>query len=195
MEYLRSEFIVSAYSPHQMPSDGLVEIAFAGRSNVGKSSLLNTVLNRKNLVKVSARPGKTQALNFFRIDDACYFVDLPGYGFAKVSKGLKAEWEKLVTAYLLNRTELTCVVVIIDLRHAAKALDTELINLLRQNHIPFIAVYTKADKLSGNQRAKNARLLDAGHGIERGERIIFSAKNRSGREQLMQQLGGYIEII
>lgn len=193
MEYLQAEFVISAYSPRQLPTDGLGEIAFAGRSNVGKSSLLNTLLNRKNLVKVSSRPGKTQALNFFRIDEACYFVDLPGYGFAKVAKGLQQDWEQLVTSYLLNRAVLRCVVVIVDLRHEAKRLDQELINLLRQNHVPLVAVYTKADKLSGNQRSKNAMLLDTGLGIDQSERIIFSAKNRSGREPLVQRLGAYIE--
>ena len=194
MEYLESEFVVSAYSKAQLPRDGLPEVAFAGRSNVGKSSLLNTLLNRKNLVKVSGRPGKTQALNFFQIEKQWYFVDLPGYGFARVSKGLKGDWEKLITSYLLDRDPLKCVVVIIDLRHEAKKLDGELLNMLRMHKINYICVYTKADKLSSNARTKNAALLDAGHNIKSGDRVIFSAKSRIGRDELLEKLKHYIEI-
>lgn len=194
MEYLESEFVVSAYSKAQLPRDGLPEVAFAGRSNVGKSSLLNTLLNRKNLVKVSGRPGKTQALNFFQIEKRCYFVDLPGYGFARVSKGLKGDWEKLITSYLLARDPLHCVVVIMDLRHEAKKLDSELLNMLRTHKIDFVCVYTKADKLSSNARMKHAALLDAGHGIKSSDRVIFSAKSRIGRDELLEKLDQYIEI-
>jgi len=194
MEYLDSNFIISAHSLKQLPDDSLPEIAFAGRSNVGKSSLLNTLLNRKNLVKVSTRPGKTQALNFFLIEEEYYFVDLPGYGYAKVSKDLKTYWAKLITSYIDTREQLCCVVVIMDIRHEAKRLDSELLQMLRELHIPFVGVYTKADKLSGNARSKNARHLDAKHGLAGKERVVFSAKNKMGRDQLMEKLRFYIDL-
>ena len=192
MEFLDSKFVISAHSLKQLPDDRLPELAFAGRSNVGKSSLLNALLNRKHLVKVSSRPGKTQALNFFLIEEQCYFVDLPGYGYAKVSKNLKTSWEKLITSYLESRDQLRCVVVIMDIRHEAKALDGELLQMLRGLQLPFVGVYTKADKLSGNERSKNAKNLDMIHGLTNKDRVIFSAKSKLGRDQLMETLRSYM---
>lgn len=188
MEYFETAFVVSAHRLDQLPQDNLPEIAFAGRSNVGKSSLLNTLLNRKQLVKVSSRPGKTTGLNYFLVENAAYFVDLPGYGYAKVGKDLRSQWGKLITSYLQTRSQIACVVVIMDLRHGVKQLDSELLGWLRQQGIPFLTVYTKADKLSGNERSKNSSLLDAGHGLRPDERIIFSATNRLGREPLIERL-------
>ncbi|MBE0585242.1 MAG: YihA family ribosome biogenesis GTP-binding protein [Desulfofustis sp.] len=188
MEFFETTFVVSAHRLDQLPEDNLPEIAFAGRSNVGKSSLLNTLLNRKQLVKVSSRPGKTTGLNFFLVEAAVYFVDLPGYGYAQVGKDLRSQWGKLITSYLQTRSQLVCVVVIVDLRHGVKQPDSELLRWLRQQSIPFLVVYTKADKLSGNERAKNAALLDAGHGLRMDERIIFSATSRMGRDKLIEKL-------
>lgn len=188
MDFLEATFTISAHRLDQLPEGNLPEIAFAGRSNVGKSSLLNTLLNRKQLVKVSSRPGKTTGLNYFLIEQAAYFVDLPGYGFAKVGKDLKSQWGKLITSYLETRRQIVCVVVIIDLRHGAKKPDSELLSWLRQKSIPYLIIYTKADKLSGNQRSKNASILDAGHNIRSEERIIFSAFNRLGRDELLTRL-------
>ena len=195
MEFLDSKFIISAHSLKQLPGDGLPELAFAGRSNVGKSSLLNALLNRKNLVKVSARPGKTQALNYFLVEEQCYFVDLPGYGYAKVSKDLQSSWAKLITSYIESRELLRCVVVIMDIRHEAKALDGELLLMLRELHIPFVGVYTKADKLSGNERSKNTKNLDMIHGLTSKDRVVFSAKTKMGRDQLMETLHSYMVAV
>lgn len=188
MEFFETEFVVSGHRLDQLPQDNLPEIAFAGRSNVGKSSLLNTLLNRKQLVKVSSRPGKTTGLNYFLVENAAYFVDLPGYGYAKVGKDLRTQWGKLITSYLQTRSQIACVVVIMDLRHGVKQLDSELLGWLRQHGVPFLTVYTKADKLSGNERSKNSSLLDAGHGLRPDERIIFSATSRLGREPLIERL-------
>jgi GTP-binding protein len=188
MDLSNAEFILSVHSLKQLPDSDLPEIAFAGRSNVGKSSLLNVLLGRKNYVKVSSKPGKTQGLNFFEVAGVCNLVDLPGYGYAKVSKRMQADWGKLISAYLESRKQLRCVVVIMDIRHEAKQQDRELLFWLRQKQIPCLAVYTKADKLSGNLRAKQVRLLDAGHLLAEGERVIFSAVSKLGKERLLDQL-------
>ncbi len=182
------EFLLSAHRLGQLPAPELPEVAFAGRSNVGKSSLINTLIGRKSLVKVSARPGKTQGLNYFQVDDRFYLVDLPGYGFAKVPKAMQNSWQSLITSYLETRTTLKCVVVIIDIRHEPKPQDSQLIFWLREKDIPCLPVYTKIDKISGSLREKNSRLLDIGHGIDHHDRILFSAKTGQGRSELIEEL-------
>lgn len=192
MDFSKVEFLLSVHRLKQLPPEELPEIAFAGRSNVGKSSLINTLIGRKSLVKVSARPGKTQGLNFFRVGDDFFLVDLPGYGFAKVPRVMQNAWQSLISSYLESRESLKCVVVIMDLRHEPKNQDTQLIQWLHQKEIPCLPVYTKLDKLSGNEREKNANLLDAGHSIRPGERILFSAKTGQGRDELIDALTGFI---
>lgn len=194
MDFTKVEFLLSVHRLNQLPEPDLPEIAFAGRSNVGKSSLMNKLIGRKRLVKVSARPGKTQGLNFFRVGDQLYLVDLPGYGFAKVPKVMQNSWQSLISSYLENRQTLRCVVVIMDIRHEPKNQDTQLIQWLRQNSIAVVPVYTKTDKVSGSLREKNARLLDAGHSIRSEDRILFSSKSGQGREQLLLTLGRYLAI-
>jgi GTP-binding protein len=190
--YQHVEFLLSAHSLSQLPPAEHPEFAFAGRSNVGKSSLMNCLFGRKNFVKVSGRPGKTQGLNFFQVDGKVNMVDLPGYGFAKVSKTTQTGWQQLISSYLQNRATLRCVVVIMDLRHPPKSQDSQLLGWLRNEGIRYLPVYTKADKLSGNERSKNAALLDAGHGLTAEERIMFSAKSGSGLEKLKESLDSYI---
>lgn len=194
MNLNEAEFQISVHSLKQLPSEPLPEAAFAGRSNVGKSSLLNTLFNRKNFVKVSSRPGKTQGLNFFLIPGCCNLVDLPGYGYAKVSKQMQEQWGRLISAYLETREQLRLVVVIVDIRHEAKAQDRELLNWLRQKEIEYLVVYTKADKLSGNKRAARAAQLDAGHGLKPAERLIFSALNGLGRNELIERLSAILSV-
>lgn len=185
-------FLTSVFDLKQLPDPDLPEIAFAGRSNVGKSSLINKLIQRKNLVKTSARPGKTQSLNFFLLDKSIYLVDLPGYGYAKVSKKMQADWQNLITGYLEERENLKCVIVIIDLRHAMKVSDLQLVDWLRSKKVPFLLVYTKADKLSANQRNKNSAILDAGFGVSTSERLIFSAKTGMGRDSLLLSLDSFL---
>ncbi|GAB6192690.1 ribosome biogenesis GTP-binding protein YihA/YsxC [Desulfocastanea catecholica] len=192
MDFSKIEFLLSVHSLKQLPPLELPEIAFAGRSNVGKSSLINTLTGRKSLVKVSARPGKTQGLNYFRVGDHFFLVDLPGYGFAKVPKVMQNNWQSLISTYLEKRETLKCVVVIMDIRHEPKTQDTQLIQWLKQNAIPCLPVYTKIDKVSGSIREKNARLLDAGHTFSAEERILFSAKTGQGREQLVAALTRFV---
>lgn len=194
IQYQNTEFLLSVHKLSQLPETELPEVAFAGRSNVGKSSLMNRLLGRKNLVKVSGKPGKTQALNFFEVDNLVYFVDLPGYGYAQVSKTMQAGWQRLISMYLETRSTLRCVVVIIDLRHSPKKQDVQLLQWLRNNDITFLPVYTKADKLSANERTKNAALLDAGLNISSGQRILFSAKSGLGLDKLKDSLESVISI-
>jgi len=188
MNFTKVSFLDSVFSIKQLPEPIYPEIAFAGRSNVGKSSLINKLVGRKNLVKTSSKPGKTQSLNFFEVDEALYLVDLPGYGFARVSRSVQASWEQLISSYLELRDPLVCVVVIIDLRHALKAHDRELIDWLRFNDIVSFPVYTKADKLSKNKQAKQAAALDAALNIRPEDRLVFSSKSGLGCEELRNRL-------
>lgn len=191
MKFSKIKFIESAHSLSQLPEGDRPEIAFAGRSNVGKSSLMNKLFKRKGLVKVSGRPGKTQGLNYFAIEDI-YFVDLPGYGFAKVSKSMQDAWQKLITQYLSSRENLQCVVVIIDIRHPPKAQDAQLIEWLKIHKIPYLPIYTKADKLTANKKMQHAKALDAGHNIRKDERVLFSSKSGEGRDELIEMLKRFV---
>ena len=185
-------FLTSVFDLKLLPEPDLPEIAFAGRSNVGKSSLMNRLIMRKNLVKTSGKPGKTQSLNFFLLDKSLYLVDLPGYGYAKVPKKMQSSWQTLITGYLESRENLKCVVVIVDLRHAMKIADLQLLDWLRSNGVPFLLVYTKADKISTSQRSKNGAILDAGFGVKSTQRLLFSAKTGLGRDSLIQSLDSFL---
>jgi GTP-binding protein len=189
----KAVFVASAFNNSQLPVPDYPEIAFAGRSNVGKSSLINRLVNRRGLVKVSARPGKTQSLNYFLAGEALYLVDLPGYGYAKVPRRVLNDWQGMITSYLEKRETLRCVVVIVDLRHEAKGQDRELVAWLQDQRRPLLLVYTKADKLSRNEQTKQARILDAGFNVEPNERVIFSAKSGDGLPLLLKALDRYLD--
>lgn len=191
MNVQQVSFIDSIFSLRQLPAPLYPEIAFAGRSNVGKSSLINKLINRKNLVKTSSKPGKTRSLNFFEVKEQLYLVDLPGYGFAQVDKQMRSGWEELISGYLLERETLACVVVIIDLRHSLKNTDREMIDWLQYNTIPCLPVYTKADKLSKNKQSKQAAALDAALNIAPSDRQLFSAKSGQGCRELQNRLATY----
>jgi GTP-binding protein len=192
MDFTKVSFLLSAHAIRQLPPPVYPDVAFAGRSNVGKSSLINRLINRTSLVKTSSRPGKTQSLNYFVVDEALYLVDLPGYGFARVSQETRRFWQGLIGDYVETRPTLACVVVIMDLRHELKALDRELINWLRHLDKPFLPVYTKADKLSRNAQQRQASLLDAALTLTPAERIIFSAQTGLGVDQLRQRLTSFL---
>ena len=192
LDYTRVRFELSAHKVAQLPPAEYPEIAFAGRSNVGKSSLINTLVKRRTLVKVSSKPGKTQALNFFLVDQRLYLVDLPGYGYAKVPKGMQDAWQRQITDYLTTRETLRCVVVIVDLRHEVKVQDLQLVNWLRSVGRPLLLVYTKSDKLSRNQQSRQAAALDAGFNLTPAERVLFSSKSGEGRENLIAALDRFV---
>jgi GTP-binding protein len=193
MKIVSSDFITSVYNAAKCPRDNLPHIAFAGRSNVGKSSLINSLLNRKKLALVSASPGKTQALNFFLINKSIYFVDLPGYGYAKVPKSISKGWRTLVEGYLLNSGQLCGIVIITDIRHPLSPLDFELFNWLNAEQIPFCIVGTKADKLSGNvlknriQETRLSLLSTANGGF-----IPYSSVTGYGKAELWKQIQSFI---
>ncbi len=147
MKVHQAEIIISAVSPKQYPETQLPEIALAGRSNVGKSSFINTLIDRKNLARISGKPGKTQTLNFYLIENALHFVDVPGYGYAKVSKTERAKWGKMIETYLTTREQLRAVVSLVDLRHKPSQEDIQMYQFLKYYDIPVIVVATKADKI------------------------------------------------
>lgn len=191
MKILSARFLVSAAAAQQYPPPDVPEIAFVGKSNVGKSSLINTLLNRKNLVKTSSTPGKTRLLNFFLINDAFRFVDLPGYGYAKVSKSEQAGWRKLCERYLKGRENLRGVVMIVDIRHTPGALDAEMREWLAHADVPVLVVASKADKLSRAQIAKH--LEEAAEALGEPEPpLAFSAKTHLGRDTLWARLSPWL---
>ncbi|MGI6576005.1 MAG: ribosome biogenesis GTP-binding protein YihA/YsxC [bacterium] len=190
MKITRAEFKISAAVPKQFPADGLPEVAFAGRSNVGKSSLLNSLVRRKNLARVSQTPGKTQLINFFLINNCFYFVDLPGYGFARVSKQMKAQWGKLIESYLQKRETLMGVVQLVDLRHPPSAEDCQMFAGLQALEIPVIIVATKADKISrGNRRKHVKEILEVFNLPPTFPLVCHSAKTGEGQGELLDILG------
>jgi GTP-binding protein len=178
-------FLKSAFQSDQYPPPDKIEVAFAGRSNVGKSSLLNALVNRKNLARTSSTPGRTQALNFFRVNDRFTFVDLPGYGYARVSLDVKRSWHAMVETYLRNRPTLKAVVVIVDIRRDLEEDERSLMEWLKQEGKQVIPVLTKVDKVSRKERESRARKLEGEISrIVSQKPILFSAKTREGHKEI-----------
>ncbi|TLS39212.1 ribosome biogenesis GTP-binding protein YihA/YsxC [Pseudalkalibacillus caeni] len=185
MKVTKSDFIISAVKPDQYPEDDLPEIALAGRSNVGKSSLINTLLNRKNLARTSQKPGKTQTLNFYLINEVLYFVDVPGYGFAKVSKKEREAWGKMIETYLANREDLRAVILIVDLRHSPSNDDVVMYDWLKHYEIPVIVVATKADKIPKGKWQKHLKVVRETLKVEPTDQlVVFSAQTGKGKEEV-----------
>jgi len=179
------EFIKSAFQEKHYPPPDRPEVAFAGKSNVGKSSLLNTLVNRRKLARTSSTPGRTQAINFFRFGKTLYLVDLPGYGFARVPIKVKKSWGLMVEDYLRTRETLKAVVVILDIRRDPSTGDEDLINWLNYYAIKPIVVLTKADKISRQQAKKRANLITKGlKAVSFSAPVIFSSHTRQGVEEL-----------
>jgi len=188
-------FLKSAFDESQYPPPDRSEVAFAGRSNVGKSSLLNTLVNRKNLARTSSTPGRTQALNFFRVNDRFTFVDLPGYGYARVSREVKKSWRGMVEAYFRNRPNLKAVVVIVDIRRDLEEDDRSLMEWLKEEGENVIPVLTKVDKLTRRERESRARKMESDlSGIVSQKPILFSAKSGEGRKEIWDLLLSLLKV-
>ncbi len=186
------EFIKSAPSYSDFPEKDIMQLAFAGRSNVGKSSLINKMMNMKQLAKVSQTPGKTRLLNLFKVDNSFLLVDLPGYGYAKVSKSMKKDWHEKINEYLIKAREKMLLVFLIDSRHSPQKKDLELYSFLMDNEIDFIIVATKIDKLSKNQLVKNLNILKKAFVTD--NRLFFpvSSKTGAGISNLIEFIHSYI---
>jgi GTP-binding protein len=189
-----AEFITSATKPSQYPSTAMPEIAFAGRSNVGKSSLINTLVNRKHLVKTSSTPGRTRLINFFDINRQMSFVDLPGYGYAKVPVAVRKKWGPMIETYLSGRETLRGVVVIMDIRRIPRQEELNLLGWLNHYAIAGILVLTKTDKLSKNKQAKQHHLIARALERPKNDFILFSAKTRRGRDTIWNAILSLIDI-
>ena len=193
MKIKSATFDKSAARAEQYPPAVLPEIAFAGRSNVGKSSLINTLLNRKHLVKTSGTPGKTRLINFFIINNAFSFVDLPGYGYARVPASERKQWGKMIETYLRTRPTLKGAVVLQDIRRMPGQEENELLDFLGHYNLPAIFVLTKADKFSNNKQATQARKIRQEMGLETDEIVCFSAKSRQGVDTLWEMIAGLLD--
>lgn len=182
----------------KIPDNQLPEIAFAGKSNVGKSSLINALMNRKSLARTSAQPGKTQTINFYNINDELYFVDLPGYGYARVSQQEKEKWGKMIERYLHRSKVLQAVFLLVDIRHEPSANDRQMYEWILANGYHPIVIATKLDKINRSQIAKQVKLVKQGLGVDKDTIVIpFSAETKQGREEiydLIDQLIGKEEV-
>jgi len=192
MKIKSAEFILSNSDVAKCPKDKFPEYAFIGRSNVGKSSLINMLMQRKNLAKTSGRPGKTQLINHFLINKNWFLVDLPGYGYAKVSKSSKRVFQKFITNYFAKREQLVLAFILIDCRHEPQKVDLEFIKWMGENQIPFSIIFTKADKVKPNALKRNIeaytqRMIETWE--EMPQYFITSSSNNTGRDELLKYIG------
>ncbi len=177
-----------------LPENELIEIAFAGKSNVGKSSLINALMNRKSLARTSSQPGKTQTINFYNVNNEIYFVDLPGYGYAKVSEEIKAKWGKMIEKYLKRSKQLQAVFLLIDIRHEPSANDKQMYSWILDNGFKPIIIATKADKISRNQLQKHVKIVKEGLKVVKGTIVIpFSAQTKQGRDEIYEVIEGIMK--
>lgn len=193
MNFQKADFIASYGISSQLPESDRVEFVFSGRSNVGKSSLINRLCSRKNLARVSSTPGKTATINFYSVDDL-YFVDLPGYGYAKVSNADRDRWDKLINSYFEENRNNELLIQLLDCRHDPSADDVQMLQFLHYHRIPFVIVLTKADKLKKSQIAETQAKFEK-IGLQYGSRAVFltSAEKGTGMEELKQYLESVLE--
>ena len=193
MKIHEAELVISAVREEQYPKDNIPEIALAGRSNVGKSSFINRMIQRKQLVRTSSQPGKTQTLNFYKLNNAFYFVDVPGYGYAKVSKKERQKWAHMMENYFQSRNRLNLVVLVIDIRHEPTALDLQMYDYLKYFDLPILIIATKFDKLPKNKRQQAISRVKKSMNIDQTDNIIpFSAITGEGKEQAWQVIKQYL---
>lgn len=184
MNVNHAEITISAVKPEQYPDEGYPEFALAGRSNVGKSSFINKMIGRKSLARTSSKPGKTQTLNFYKIEESFYFVDVPGYGYAKVSKSEREAWGKMIERYMTGREQLKSVIQLIDLRHPPTEDDILMYDFLKHYNLPTIIVATKADKIPRSKLQKHRKIIKEALDLEEGDPLIlFSSETGQGKEE------------
>ncbi len=184
-----------AVKKEQYPTDRMPEIAFAGKSNVGKSSLINTMLNRKSLARTSQSPGKTRTINFYNVENLLYFVDLPGYGYAKAPKSEKEKWGKMIEGYLLKRQELKSIILLVDIRHEPGENDIMMYEWLKHYGHNIIIAATKSDKLKRSQLPKHIKMLSSAFGLSKDDILIpFSSQDKNGKDELWQVIENICQI-
>ncbi|WP_440896013.1 ribosome biogenesis GTP-binding protein YihA/YsxC [Amphibacillus sp. Q70] len=194
MKVTQSDITISAVSPKQYPAEGLPEIALAGRSNVGKSSFINKMINRKALARTSSKPGKTQTLNFYLINEFFHFVDVPGYGYAKVSKKEREAWGKMMETYFSDRKNLKAAVLIVDIRHQPTEDDVTMYDFLKHYQIPVLIIATKLDKIKKGQVNKQLKMIGEKLRIEADDQIIpFSAETAQGKDIAWKVIESYLK--
>ena len=198
MKINKAEFIISNTDVNKAPQEPIPEYAFIGRSNVGKSSLINMLTNHKKLAKISGTPGKTQLINHFKINDNWYLVDLPGYGYAKTSKSSRRQFQKLITDYFLKRKNMVNAFVLVDARHSPQKIDLEFMRWLGEHGIPFSIIFTKADKLSSNELGKNIRkykvkFLEEWQSMP--QTFITSSTSKLGRDEILNYIERLNEMV
>lgn len=180
----------------RLPQNDKIELAFWGRSNVGKSSLINTLMNRKGFARISSQPGKTQTINYYNVNDVCYMVDLPGYGYAKVSKETAAKWMKMIEKYLDTSQALRVVFLLIDIRHEPSANDVKMYQLLLSKGFNPLIIATKADKISKNARSRHISMIRKKLQLVEGTPVIpFSAQNREGKDETWEYIDTFVKEI
>lgn len=194
MKVNHAELVISAVKPEQYPKEGLPEFALAGRSNVGKSSFINKMINRRSLARTSSKPGKTQTLNFYNIEEKLYFVDVPGYGFAKVSKRDRDAWGEMIETYFMIREQLNVVLLIVDLRHPPTKDDVMMYDFLKHYGFPCIVIATKADKVPKGKRQRQLQKAKDTLNLEKEDEIIlFSSETGEGKDQTWNALKKWIK--
>lgn len=190
----KAELLAVAGKQSQFPVSDVFEVAFSGKSNVGKSSLINSMLNRKSLARTSGEPGKTRTINFYNVEDKLHFVDLPGYGYAKTAKTEREKWGTLIENYLQNRQQLKIIVLLIDIRHEASENDRMMYEWIKYYHIPVVIVATKLDKIKKSQLKKHLSIIKNSIKLNAEDEIIpYSSKTKEGREELWQKISATLE--
>ncbi len=193
MRIVEAQYVASAVNLGQCPEENFPEVAFAGRSNVGKSSLINALINRKSLARTSSKPGKTQTINFYQVNNNVYLVDLPGYGFARVSKDIKATWGKMIEQYLGGRPQLKGVVHLVDIRHEPTADDILMYQWLQFYGLPTVVVATKADKISRGRRQQHLKVIKEKLQLNPDSLLVpFSSETKEGSERLWEILDRWL---
>lgn len=193
MKVTSSEIVISAVKPDQYPTGGLPEFALAGRSNVGKSSFINTLLNRRGLARISSKPGKTQTLNFYIINEILHFVDVPGYGYAKVSKTEREAWGRMIETYITTREQLKAVLLIVDLRHPPTKDDCQMYDFLKHYGIPCIIIATKSDKIPKSKWQKHLRVTKETLNLSPDDQMIrFSSDTGDGKDSAWSAIESYM---